>query len=102
MRAVLLELGRRPLGFCIWSHFPVELRHSTSGPRRADVTAAEASRRRQPRKKEERQRKEAAKGGADDNDHGSGRSAEPSEGGVSLWLRARLPPRARGGLPSAP
>jgi hypothetical protein len=61
MRAVLLELGRRPLGFCIWSHFPVELRHSTNGPRRADVTAAEASRRRQPRK-EERQRKEAATG----------------------------------------
>jgi hypothetical protein len=44
MRAVLLELGRRPLGFCIWSHFPVELRHSTSGPRRADVRAAEAQR----------------------------------------------------------
>jgi hypothetical protein len=62
MRAVLLELGRRPLGFCIWSHFPVELRHSTNGPRRADVTAAEASGQRQPRKKEERHRKEAAKG----------------------------------------
>jgi hypothetical protein len=62
MRAVRLELGRRPLGFCIWSHFPVELRHSTNGPRRADVTAAEASGRRQPRKKEERQRKEAATG----------------------------------------
>jgi hypothetical protein len=55
MRAVLLELGRRPLGLCIWSHFPVELRHSTNGPRRADVTAAEASGRRPPRKKEERQ-----------------------------------------------
>jgi hypothetical protein len=35
---------------------------STNGPRRADVTAAEASGRRQPRKKEERQRKEAATG----------------------------------------
>jgi hypothetical protein len=44
MRAVLLELGRRTVGFCIWSHFPVELRHSTTGPRRADVTAAEAQR----------------------------------------------------------
>jgi hypothetical protein len=62
MRAVPLELGGRPLGFCIWSHFPVELRHSTNGPRRADVTAAKASRRRQPRKKKERQRKEAATG----------------------------------------
>jgi hypothetical protein len=42
-RAVLLELRRRPLGFRIRSHFPVELRHSTNGPRRADVTAVEAS-----------------------------------------------------------
>ena len=41
---MLLELGRQPLGFCIWSHFPVELRHSTNGPSRADVTAAEAQR----------------------------------------------------------
>ena len=44
MQAMLLELGRQPLGFCIWSHFPVELRHSTNGPSRADVTAAEAQR----------------------------------------------------------
>jgi len=44
MQAMLLELGRQPLGFCIWSHFPVELRHSTNGPSRADVTAADAQR----------------------------------------------------------
>jgi hypothetical protein len=62
MRAVLLELGAGHSAFCIWSHFPVELRHSTNGPTRADVTAAEASGRRQPRKKQERQRKEAATG----------------------------------------
>jgi hypothetical protein len=72
MRAVLLELGRRPLGLCIWSHFPVELRHSTNGPRRADVTAAEASGRRQPRKKEERQEEGGSHGGADDHDHDPG------------------------------
>src|SRR6266508_1270640 len=44
MQAMLLELGRQPLGFCIWSHFPVELRHSTNGPSRAEVTAADAQR----------------------------------------------------------
>jgi hypothetical protein len=62
MRAVLLELGRRPLGLRIWSHFPVELRHGTNGPRRADVTAAEASGEDSPGRRRSAKRKEAATG----------------------------------------